>query len=44
MIVKKKKRWELTMQGRGELLLERWGLNKRRSLFEEIFGFELEIR
>ena len=42
-IVKKKKRWELTMQGRGELLLERWRLNKRRALFEEIFGFELEI-
>lgn len=42
-ILKKKKRWELTMQGKGELLLERWGLNKRRALFEEIFGFELEI-
>jgi exopolyphosphatase / guanosine-5'-triphosphate,3'-diphosphate pyrophosphatase len=42
-MMKKKKRWELSMQGKGELLLERWGLNKRRALFEEIFGFELEI-
>jgi exopolyphosphatase/guanosine-5'-triphosphate,3'-diphosphate pyrophosphatase len=43
LLVRKKKRWELSMQGKGELLLERWGLNKRRSLFQEIFGVELEI-
>ncbi|MBL8078148.1 MAG: Ppx/GppA family phosphatase [Anaerolineales bacterium] len=42
-LVRKKKRWELSMQGKGELLLERWGLNKRRALFQEIFGVELEI-
>jgi exopolyphosphatase/guanosine-5'-triphosphate,3'-diphosphate pyrophosphatase len=42
-LTKKKKRWELNIQGRGDLLLERWGLNKRRSLFQEIFGVELEI-
>ncbi len=42
-LVKKKKRWELTMQGKGEMLLERWGLNKRRALFQEIFGVELEV-
>ncbi len=29
--------------GKGELLLKRWGLNKRRALFQEIFGVELEI-
>ena len=40
---KKKKRWELSMQGRGDLLLERWALNKRRALFEDIYGIELEV-
>jgi exopolyphosphatase/guanosine-5'-triphosphate,3'-diphosphate pyrophosphatase len=42
-LAKKKKRWELNMEGKGDLLLERWGLNKRRALFQEIFGVELEI-
>lgn len=42
-LVKRKKCWELKLQGKGDLLLERWGLNKRRSLFQEIFGIELEI-
>lgn len=39
----KKKNWELVLYGRGDLMLEKWALNKRRALFEEIFGVELEI-
>jgi len=42
-LAEKKKKWELTLQGKGDLMLEKWGLNKRRALFEEIFGVELEI-
>jgi len=35
--------WRLTLRGRGDLMLEQWALNKRRSLFEEIFGTPLDI-
>lgn len=42
-LVKRRKRCELRIQGRGDLLLERWALNKRRALFEELFGIELEV-
>ena len=42
-LAQKKKNWELTLHGRGNLMLEQWALNKRRSLFEEIFGVKLEI-
>ena len=42
-LVENKKRWKLALYGKGNLMLEKWGLNKRRALFEEIFGVKLEI-
>lgn len=39
----KKKYWELALAGRGDLMLERWSLNKRRTLFEEVFDTRLVI-
>ena len=42
-LVEKKKCWELSLQGRGDLMLEKWALDKRRTLFEEIFGVQLDI-
>ena len=42
-LTEKKKRWELTLYGKGDLMLEKWALDKRRELFEEIFGVPLEI-
>jgi exopolyphosphatase/guanosine-5'-triphosphate,3'-diphosphate pyrophosphatase len=42
-LVQKKKGWRLTLRGRSDLMLEQWALNKRRALFQEIFGVELEI-
>ena len=43
-LVEKKRKWQLSLHGRGDLALERWELAKRLSLFEEIFGVELEVR
>ncbi len=43
VLTEKKKRWKLILKGRGDLMLERWALDKRRGLFEEIFGVPLEI-
>jgi len=43
VLSQKKKGWVLTLRGRGDLMLEKWALNKRRALFQEIFGKELEI-
>jgi exopolyphosphatase/guanosine-5'-triphosphate,3'-diphosphate pyrophosphatase len=42
-LTEKKKHWELTLHGKGDLMLEKWALDKRRGLFEEIFGVALEI-
>ena len=42
-LMENKKKWELTLHGKSDLMLENWGLNKRRALFEEIFGVKLEI-
>jgi exopolyphosphatase/guanosine-5'-triphosphate,3'-diphosphate pyrophosphatase len=39
----KKKCWQLSLEGKGDLMLEKWALDKRRVLFEEIFGVQLEI-
>jgi exopolyphosphatase/guanosine-5'-triphosphate,3'-diphosphate pyrophosphatase len=39
----KKWTWQLSLRGRGDLMLEKWALDKRRVLFEEIFGVPLEI-
>jgi exopolyphosphatase / guanosine-5'-triphosphate,3'-diphosphate pyrophosphatase len=42
-VIEKKKLWHLKLHGKGDLMLERWNLNKRRALFEEIFGVGLAI-
>ena len=38
-----KSRWSLALEGDGDLALERWALNKRRALFQDVFGVELQI-
>ncbi len=43
-LVEKKRNWQLTLSGRGDLTVERRELERRRSLFEEAFGVVLEIR
>jgi exopolyphosphatase/guanosine-5'-triphosphate,3'-diphosphate pyrophosphatase len=35
--------WQLKMYGEGNHLLERWALEKRKALFEEVFGTRLEV-
>jgi exopolyphosphatase/guanosine-5'-triphosphate,3'-diphosphate pyrophosphatase len=39
----KKKHWQLVLHGRGDLMIEKWALDKRRGFFEGIFGVPLEI-
>ena len=41
---KEKNAWKLKLHGEGSLMLEKWALLKRRSLFQEIFGIPLEIQ
>jgi exopolyphosphatase/guanosine-5'-triphosphate,3'-diphosphate pyrophosphatase len=36
-------RWTLTIEGEGDLALEKWTLTKRRALFQDVFGVELAI-
>jgi len=43
VLAEKKTCWELALHGKGDLMLEKWSLNKRRALFEEIFGVGLAI-
>lgn len=40
---KNKKCWQLHLNGDGNLLLERWAIEKRKSLFEETFDTLLEV-
>ena len=35
--------WKLRLQGNGDLMLERWALEKRQSLFQNVFGVKLKI-
>jgi exopolyphosphatase/guanosine-5'-triphosphate,3'-diphosphate pyrophosphatase len=35
--------WRLYLHGEGELMLEKWMLEKRKGLFQEVFGVKLEI-
>ncbi|HEX2698113.1 MAG TPA: Ppx/GppA phosphatase family protein [Anaerolineales bacterium] len=42
-LTQKKKGWVLHLRGRGDLMLEKWALEKRRALFQEVFGVDLEI-
>ncbi len=43
-LTEKKRKWQLTLNGRGDLTVERRELERRRGLFEETFGVQLEIR
>ncbi len=36
--------WRLSLHGEGDFMLERWALQKRKALFEEVYGVKLEIR
>ncbi|MDO9300369.1 MAG: Ppx/GppA phosphatase family protein [Anaerolineales bacterium] len=38
-----KNTWKLKLQGNGDLMLERWALEKRKRLFQDVFGVKLEI-
>ncbi len=38
-----KKGWTLLLRGKGDLMIEKWALDKRRGLFEETFGVPLQI-
>ena len=42
-LVHKKKGWQLSLRGKGDLMLEKWALDQRRALFEETFGVPLLI-
>jgi exopolyphosphatase / guanosine-5'-triphosphate,3'-diphosphate pyrophosphatase len=39
----KKNKWILSLEGEGALNLEIWALEKRRALFQDVFGMKLEI-
>ncbi len=43
-LVEKKRSWQISLKGPGDLAVERLELEKRRSLFERVFGVELEIK
>jgi exopolyphosphatase/guanosine-5'-triphosphate,3'-diphosphate pyrophosphatase len=38
-----KNTWKLKLQGNGDLMLERWALEKRQRLFQDVFGVKLII-
>ncbi|MEP7134105.1 MAG: Ppx/GppA phosphatase family protein [Chloroflexota bacterium] len=40
---KTKSGWQIKLLGKSDLMLENWSLSKRKSLFEEVFGVNLEI-
>jgi len=35
--------WQLRLQGMGDLMLERWTLEKRLKLFQDVFGVKLKV-
>jgi exopolyphosphatase/guanosine-5'-triphosphate,3'-diphosphate pyrophosphatase len=35
--------WQLRLQGKGDLMLERWTLEKRQKLFQDVFGVKLKV-
>ena len=39
----KKDGWRLSLQGKGDLMLERWALEKRQKLFQDVFGVKLKL-
>jgi exopolyphosphatase/guanosine-5'-triphosphate,3'-diphosphate pyrophosphatase len=38
-----KNTWKLKLHGDGDLMLERWTLEKRQKLFQDVFGVKLEV-
>src|SRR5512138_1808728 len=42
-LTEKKKAWQLALHGKGDLMLEKWALDKRRGLFEEVYGVPLQV-
>lgn len=38
-----KKGWIMRLRGKGDLMIEKWALDRRRGLFEETFGVPLQI-
>jgi len=38
-----KDNWQLSLQGSGDLILERWMLEKRLKLFQDVFGVKLKV-
>jgi exopolyphosphatase/guanosine-5'-triphosphate,3'-diphosphate pyrophosphatase len=40
---RQKNTWKLKLQGNGRLMLERWALEKRQRLFQDVFGVKLII-
>ncbi len=43
LVEKEKKGWQMTIKGKGDQTLAIWALEKRRSLFQDVFGITLEI-
>ena len=35
--------WQLKLLGEGDIMLEKWTLEKRKTLFQDVFGVKLEI-
>ena len=35
--------WQIKLFGKSDLMLENWSLTKRKTLFEEVFGVNLEV-
>ncbi len=42
-LVQQKNTWKLKLQGNGDLMLERWALEKRQRLFQDVFGVKFII-
>jgi exopolyphosphatase/guanosine-5'-triphosphate,3'-diphosphate pyrophosphatase len=43
VIEKDEQGWRMLLQGEGELMLEKWSFEKRKGLFQDVFGISLEI-
>ncbi len=35
--------WQMHLRGEGEMILEKWALEKRKSLFQEVFGAPIRV-
>ena len=42
-LVEQRNSWKLKLKGNGDLMLEKWTLEKRQRLFQDVFGVKLEI-